>query len=94
MINFVYAISTKTNLKKEYVVKNLFNDFIKDFNYSFFQIFGLLSFSVMLSNYFLDQALMPKGTFIVLALIAAICFIYGVYRRYKKFRQLSHQVDS
>lgn len=68
--------------------------FLNDFNYSFFQMFGLLSFSVMLSNYFLDQALMPKGAFIILVLIAAICFIYGIYRRYKKSRQLSHQIDS
>jgi len=56
------------------------------YEFSFFEFIGLISFGVIISNYFLDKPLINFGVFLGYCLIGLFLSILKFYMNYKKFR--------
>ena len=59
------------------------NSWISQF--SFFEFIGLLTFGVIISNYFLDKPLINIGVFLGYCLIGLFLSILKFYFNYKRF---------
>ena len=52
--------------------------------FSFFEIFGCLTFGTVISNYLLDKPLMNMSAFIIYSIVSAIISGLGLYTTFKK----------
>jgi len=64
-------------------MRKILNSKIKDF--SFFEFIGVITFAVVISNYFLNKPLITFGVFIGYCLIGLFISILKFYLKYKQF---------